>query len=172
MIYCRWIPGFEGSYAISKYGDVFSMKRTSVRKMNTHTNWKGYSRIKLCNGAKHRKYTISRLVLQTYLSAPLEGMQCDHIDGDISNNYIGNLRWVTNQENTNNRMRLNKFYTRPSKERIRAVKGIYTHNGSVNEIASFFRESPSSVQAIRSGRNWGKYTQQLTKGSKNAEYKD
>ena len=46
---------------------------------------------------------VHRLVAETFIPNPENKNQVDHIDRDPSNNNIENLRWVTRQENQNNR---------------------------------------------------------------------
>ncbi|UXV14883.1 HNH endonuclease [Mammaliicoccus sciuri] len=41
-----------------------------------------------------------RLVATTYISNPQNLAQVNHIDGNLKNNNVSNLEWVSNRENT------------------------------------------------------------------------
>jgi len=51
---------------------------------------------------KTKKY-VHRLVAETFIENPSDLPEVDHKDRDKSNNCVDNLRWVTRQENMENR---------------------------------------------------------------------
>ena len=93
------IPGFEGLYAITSCGKVWSYKTKRFLK----TYWvNGYEKVTLCHNYKKKRCRINRLVLMTYM--PVEGsedLQAAHIDGIKAHNWLNNLHWTTLLENMN-----------------------------------------------------------------------
>lgn len=108
----KWmsIPGFPG-YEVSNLGRVKSYKQNKNGKMLTlKPNHRGYlqARLQDVDGLQSSKY-VHRLVLMAF--APVENMNeltVDHIDGDILNNRLDNLQWMTAADN------LNKAMSRPN----------------------------------------------------------
>jgi hypothetical protein len=64
---------------------------------------KGYHKVCLCRDGKPKDFLVSRLVALHYIANPENKPQVDHIDRDIDNNHVSNLRWATIQENCDNR---------------------------------------------------------------------
>lgn len=99
----RWlpIPGFPG-YEVSNFGQVKSYKQVKAGKLLTpKKNHKGYFEVRLqdIDGAQVSKF-VHRLVLMVF--SPVRGMEdltVDHIDNNIENNHLSNLRWLTAEEN-------------------------------------------------------------------------
>lgn len=106
------ITGFEGTHQISNYGNIRSLDRTVIRtngnpyhavdkilRISTHP--KGYKTITLQRGGKaiRKALKVHRLVAEAFISNPNSLPQVNHKDGDKSNNYEGNLEWVSNREN-------------------------------------------------------------------------
>ncbi len=55
-----------------------------------------------------KRYAVHRVIwAMTYGSWPPDGKMVDHIDGDVTNNWVGNLRLATNQENQRNTLAKN-----------------------------------------------------------------
>jgi hypothetical protein len=91
----RDIPGFEGKYAITSCGKVWSHKRK--RFLKPQMNEKGYLRIQL-----HGKYyRIHRLVAMAYLPNPNNLPQVNHKDENKQNNCLNNLEWCDAKYNNN-----------------------------------------------------------------------
>ena len=89
------------NYLIYSDGSVFSKKFNRFKtpqKFNT-----GYKYVLLYNGRKPKAMRIHRLVAIHYIPNPENKPQVDHINRDISNNDISNLRWVTKSENNQNK---------------------------------------------------------------------
>jgi hypothetical protein len=99
------IQGYP-DYLIYDDGRIYSRKRNGWKggfiqpKPSKH----GYLRIALSDGTyKPKKYSIHRLVAEHYLPNIENKPQVDHIDRDKTNNHVSNLRWVTQEENNQNR---------------------------------------------------------------------
>lgn len=67
--------------------------------------YEGYTAINFKSaGCKQRTIQVHRLVALAFLGdPPTPDHQVDHIDHDRQNNHVSNLRWVTRQENCQNR---------------------------------------------------------------------
>ena len=60
-----------------------------------------------------KRYPVHRIVwAMTYGSWPPDDMMIDHIDGNVTNNWAGNLRLATNQENQRNTLAKNYYKCR------------------------------------------------------------
>lgn len=100
------ISGFEGSYAVTKEGRVWSYpKNTKGRShcgkfLKPSTNGKGYLRVFLGDkNSGYRRYFVHRLVAEAFIPNPRKKPQVNHKDRDKHNNAVSNLEWCTNQEN-------------------------------------------------------------------------
>ena len=72
------IVGYEGEYAITRDGKVWSYKRNKFLKCSD--NGKGYYQINLYKNGKGKNYLIHRLVAEAYIPNP-EGLpQVNHRD--------------------------------------------------------------------------------------------
>lgn len=102
------IPNYEGLYAISLDGIVFSKPRNHWKGgwIKPCVDKYGYQKIDLHKGINHiKRYFIHRLVAQTYIPNPENKPQVNHIDGDKQNNHVSNLEWCTASENQKHAVR-------------------------------------------------------------------
>lgn len=95
------IKGYEGEYAITSCGRVWSYK--SKKFLSPNDNGHGYKSVQLSHDNKVKRFYIHRLVAETYISNPNNFTEVDHIDRDLSHNWIGNLRWVNYIDNGRNK---------------------------------------------------------------------
>lgn len=128
-----YIPLYEGKYSITVDGRVYSHERRANDGRLVLGKWlkpsidkDGYKRVTLYSGGRgtQKLYRICRLVASTYL-IPVEGKSVvNHINGIKSDDWYGNLEWVTVQENTKHAWSLGlcKPYDR---------KGDYNRNGII-----------------------------------------
>ena len=93
------------AYSITSDGKVWSRHTRSFKTLERH--YKGYLYIKLYNApAKPKKEFIHRLVLTHFGPEPEPGQcQVDHINRNRADNRLENLRWVTPEQNRDNRAR-------------------------------------------------------------------
>ena len=91
------IKGYEGLYAITSCGKVWSYKRKKF--LEPYTDGNGYLKVKLFKDNEEKQYRIHRLVAEAYLPNPENLPQVDHIDNDRTHNYLNNLQWITHRDN-------------------------------------------------------------------------
>lgn len=86
------IPGFNGLYQASTFGQIRSNKKTlKPRKHN-----KGYLRVSIFQ----KDYYIHRLIGITFLHQKEGKTEINHLDGNKQNNSVSNLEWCNRLENT------------------------------------------------------------------------
>lgn len=94
------IEEFKGSYEVSNLGRVRSVERyintrtypSQIMKPfvgNSHSLF-----VRLRNGKSQVRKSVAKLVLLTFKGPPPKGSkQVKHIDGDVNNNTLDNLKW-------------------------------------------------------------------------------
>lgn len=104
----RWIEGYEGRYKISNYGNclTFVKKGTSQntdigRPLRQVKCTNGYIEYQLFKDGKRKCYMAHRLVAKAFIPNPENKKEVNHKDECVSNNFVGNLEWVTPKENCN-----------------------------------------------------------------------
>lgn len=96
------IPGYEGRYAISNFGNCKSLHTTRgevvlkpiVRKRDGYIVYSIYK-----SDGKYVNAKAHLLVAKTFIQNPNNKNQVNHKDGDVSNNKLNNLEWATGSEN-------------------------------------------------------------------------
>lgn len=122
---------FRSRYFADDNGHIWS--EHNQRYLSEDLDKNGYHKVTLMTtdkpmGKGHR-FSVHRLILSTF--NPVENMQeltVDHIDGDIHNNCLHNLRWVTIQDNLKNPN------TKPNRR-------CYDQDGELNSSAKFDKQS-------------------------------
>ena len=100
----EWRPvvGFEGLYEVSNFGLVKTLHRKE-RILKSSIPKKGkYASVFLCKNGKIYPMPVHRVVAIAFIPNPENKPVVDHIDTDITNNRVDNLRWATVQENCMN----------------------------------------------------------------------
>ena len=93
------IPGFEGLYAITSCGMVWSYKRRKFLKPYGDTH--GYLKVDLRKGSQRFQQRVHRLVAMTYLPNPDDLPCINHKDEVKDNNCVNNLEWCDYKYNVN-----------------------------------------------------------------------
>lgn len=155
----KWknITGYEGSYQVSSYGRVKSIKRMVPGKDGRVTEYpereiKWLSSkltqrhpspmfaVELWKGNKRKRMSVHRLVGMAFIPNPDGKPQINHLDGNRNNNRVDNLEWCTSSENNYHAYANN--LTRPSGGK--AVIGKNQKTGHVVE----FRNQEEAGQAF------------------------
>lgn len=87
-----YVYGYEGDYAVSSIGDVFSFKSQKPLKQRKSGNTK-YWKVDLYKDGKRKTINVHQLVWESFhqMKVP-KGFQVDHVDGDRDNNELINLQ--------------------------------------------------------------------------------
>lgn len=96
------IPGYEGIYQISNYGEVKSLNYHNTSKeriLKPAKDKKGYLRCALSKQNKLVTFKIHRLVASVFIPNPLNLPMVNHIDCKKTNNHVSNLEWCDNSYN-------------------------------------------------------------------------
>lgn len=146
------IPGYE-KYVISDNGVVWSLEHGRVLKQET--NHKGYYVVTLYDKELVRKtQLVHRLIMKTFVGdSPLT---VNHIDGNKENNYIGNLEYISNEENLkhSNEVLQTKRGHKLSVEDVKKIRQLHKTGSSQRDIARQFKIHQGTVYHIIAGRTW------------------
>ena len=93
------VPGYE-NYEVSNLGSVRGEHNECVKPHFTNG---GYTMVKLSKNNKAKRFSIHRLVALAFIPNPEDKPTVDHINRDIYDNRVQNLRWATNSEQAINR---------------------------------------------------------------------
>jgi DNA-binding CsgD family transcriptional regulator len=140
------IEGYEDEYEVSSHGQVRSLDRCRLGKnkhlakirgkvMKQHLNKDGYYTIKCHKSGQIKKgFLVSRLVAQMFCTGYRPELQANHKDSNRTNNYYGNLEWVTLQENIEH-CHINGSGTRIKKDVAAQARALKMQRKSDAEIA-------------------------------------
>ena len=110
------IQGYEGRYAITEDGKVWSYKHQKFLK--PETVWNGYYRVNLTDSeGKVKHHRVHRLVADAYIpnDDPINKTQINHKSEVKTDNRVENLEWVSPTENINYGARNEKVRQKVSK---------------------------------------------------------
>ena len=131
------IEGFEGIYQISNMGRVKSLERDYINQgrvcrrkehiLKSDKALKNRAMVTLYNGDIKARKLVHRLVAEAFIPNPENKPEVDHIDTDMWNNNVDNLRWVTRIENIYNPLtcihrkgcQKGKFVSKETRQKLR-----------------------------------------------------
>ena len=95
-----WLPikNFP-KYEVSSEGKIRNAITGRILKPGNNT--KGYLIVTLYRDGNPYTKKIHRLVADAFYDGQFDGLEVNHIDGNKTNNFIGNLEWCTGSENIN-----------------------------------------------------------------------
>ena len=151
------IKDFPG-YTITDDGKVISYKFKQPRIMKTWLQKSGYENIKLCKENQTYHFLIHRLVAEAFIPNPNNLETVDHIDNCKEHNYVGNLQWLTREDNTSKAiskpircLQNNKIY--PSQKAAAQELGL--DQGSISKVVRGLMKKTKnySFEYITEGEN-------------------
>ena len=148
------IKGYEGLYAITEDGEVWSYRSNKYLKQQPARN---YLSIELHKDNNRKNYFIHRLVAETYIPNPHNLPEVNHIDENKYNNCVDNLEWVSHKDNMNYGTQKERASTK-CKKRIRCIETDTVYN-STKEAAEALDIKAPNITACLKGRQKtsGKY---------------
>ena len=110
----RDICGYEGLYAITDNGEVWSYRKNKFLKQ--HITNDGYLYVTLYKNKQRKTIKVHRLVAETYIPNPNNLPEVNHKSEVTTNNCIDNLEWVTKKENANYGTRAERIHKKTRKK--------------------------------------------------------
>lgn len=111
----------------------------------------GYWSVNLSNNGKKKRFYNHRLVAIAFIENPENKPTVNHIDGNLDNNSLSNLEWMTQQENSDHAYkelgRKKNSFTEEARKKAMAVnsKSVGKFNLEGEQVASY----PSIIEASR-----------------------
>ncbi len=143
-------------YMVSLDGRVFSRAKGELRELKAHPDGKrGYLKVKLYLPETKITPSVHRLLLESYSRGILGRIsnrmdfsiyQVDHIDMNIHNNDITNLRWISNLDN--NRRKPRNHWNWPKEEKETIFTLYYRDRKSLHEIRSDLKRDTYAVSQL------------------------
>jgi NUMOD4 motif/HNH endonuclease len=166
------IPGYEGYYQVSNYGNVRSLDRVITqqngkkqlvkgRALKPHLTNKGYFKVHLSLKGKRKSRSIHRLVALAFLPNPLNKPQVNHINGCKTDNNLCNLEWNTQSEqqihayqNGLQSRGEKHHYAKLTRAEVIQIKQLLRGRVLQKDIAIRFKVSQQVISAINTGTRW------------------
>lgn len=171
MITELWLPcpDFEIFYEVSNLGKI--RRKTGAcgtskgRILKPWTDKAGRQIVTLSVKCKTKKHLVSILVCRAWHGPkPTPNHQVAHWDGFVTNNSSGNLRWATQKENEQDKIRHGKYNHAPkgsknssaklSEGDISKIRNLRKAGVSYPKLAIKFGVSHPAIRAIILGRTW------------------
>lgn len=158
-----WLPvkGYEGLYEVSHLGNIRSLQNYRKGSILKQCKDKVRMCVRLYNSNSSKTISVHVIVLENFNCGRPIGLVACHNDGDFSNNYIGNLRWGTSADNTNDSIIHGTFakgdkngHSKFSNDEIPVIKEKIKTGVSQSEIAKQYGVCKSAISHINNGRNW------------------
>jgi hypothetical protein len=166
------IPGFEGLYAITEDGRVWSYPRRLKSRDGLYSrNWKGrflkpspssqgYLLVTLAHDARVNGY-IHKLVAMAFIPNPNDLPQVNHKNGIKTDNRMENLEWVTCQENINHAFRTGlkpigaqHWMAKLDDKTVLEIRRLYSNGVGVMELARAYELGHSTIGHIVHRETW------------------
>lgn len=135
----RDIEGYEGLYAVTSCGKVWSYRNKKFLKQ--YKKESGYYVVNLYKNKERKTKRVHALVAEAYIPNPDNLETVDHIDGNKEHNYIRNLQWMTRGDNVR----------KSCCKKVRCIETGQTFN-SIKEAAEIMRLDPSHIGKVCNGK--------------------
>lgn len=121
----RDIPGYEGLYKISNYGNVKSLYTTETKIVKQRPDKDGYLVIDLHRQGTKKTCKVHRLVASAFIPNPGKHREINHKDEIKANNTVENLEWCDRRyNNTYGTARIRTGNTMRGKPNFGAMKAV------------------------------------------------
>jgi hypothetical protein len=150
----KYVVGYKNIYAVSTHGRVFSLRKklflkprpNKFRRKNPRASDK-YPFVELSSGGIEKRYPVHKLVLTAFRGPRQEGQECRHLDGNVENNHLSNLKWGSYWENRGDWHK----HRKKIKLTPELVRYIRSSTKSLRALAAELGCAKSTVQYARGG---------------------
>jgi len=163
------IKGFEGLYAITDDGRVWSYPKAGGRKLGLwigiFPQRRGYLNCTLFKKYKRKTFLIHQLVANAFIPNPDNLKEINHIDGNKHNNNVSNLEWSDRKLNMKHAYKLgllhdlgngeNHSQSKLKEYEVKEIRDLYsTNNFSQRYLAKKFDVNQRLIWSIIHGEIW------------------
>lgn len=156
-------------YMVSNLGRVKSMKRGRELILKGRLRKKlsirhlPYVRVVLYRDNMANGKLIHRLVANAFIPNPDKLPQVNHLDGDVSNNYVSNLEWATPSSNViyslntfgrKERLGESNNKSKFTKEQVQEVRRLYPEIKSQRKLAKMYNVCQTAIKQIVNNQTW------------------
>ena len=157
------IPHYEGMYAASDHGNILSFRRNKAgHRLSIRPDVSGRIRVTLRKQGETKSFSVSRLVLLSFVGEPPSGYEACHNNGVCDDNRLVNLRWDSKENNAKDKI---LHGTSPCGERngasvlteteVRSIRDLHvTGNYTHKDLADQFNVSSTQIAGVLSGKSW------------------
>lgn len=92
----KTVKGYEGFYEVSSEGRVRSVERIDARGQHRKSkilNINKAQQVCFFRDGKRKNYLVRKLVVEAFLEKPKANEKLVHVDGNLENNCVENLKW-------------------------------------------------------------------------------
>lgn len=156
----RDIADYEGLYQVSNLGRVRSLKFGRVLILKTRPNNSGYSQVWLYRDGRYEVHRVHRLVAETFIPNPDNKREVNHLNGDKTDNRVGNLEWCTSSENKRHAVATGLLKSGENRHdaKLTAEQVIYTRDNPDGltgaELARLFGVDKNTISKIQLGKKY------------------
>lgn len=86
------IKNYE-TYAVNQQGEILDLRSKKLVKQYPNHNTGGYLQVSLINENGYKSLRVHRIVAETFIPIIEDKPTVDHIDRNVKNNNVNNLRW-------------------------------------------------------------------------------
>lgn len=164
----RPVLGYEGRYEVTNYGKVISFccnsgERGKGRVLSRCKDRQGYIKYHISKDKKMWYTKAHTLVMEAFsgIKRP-KGMQVRHLDGNCTNNYVGNLAWGSPKDNCQDAIGHGTWtrgerqgLSRLKDDQVREIKRRLANGEKGAVIGRDYGVSRFLISAIKTGASWG-----------------
>ena len=115
---------------------------------------KKYLAIGIYINGKRKNILYHRLLAEVFIANPDNLPQINHIDGDVLNNSISNLEWVSCSSNNLHAIRTGLRPTKLNMEIASNIRNLLANGSTINEICQLYNVGRNIVSKIRDNISW------------------
>jgi hypothetical protein len=151
------IRGYEGLYAITTDGKVWSYRKQKFLK--NYTTEDGYLYVTLYKNKKRKTIKIHRLVAETFIANPNNLPEVNHKSEIKTDNRMENLEWITKRGNANYGTRTERIHQKTRKKVCCIETGVVYNSTVVAEdetgiLGSHISEVANGIRKTAGGYSW------------------
>jgi len=156
------VVGWEGLYDVSDDGRVWSVRRASFKAATKNSD--GYEYVQLWEHNRPKLRAVHHLVLTAFVGKRPAGGECNHLDGNKSNNRAENLEWTTRSGNNQHAYDLGLKHPKSGSRngrakltegRVRMAKAMHRSGQfRIEELGHVFGVTGCTVRRAITGETW------------------